>query len=58
MAFGVNGEDNLHISSIDLQRIALAAIQGLNEKLRDENAQLHASLAKLEERLSAVEAES
>ncbi|MFG0216113.1 tail fiber domain-containing protein [Brevibacillus porteri] len=58
VAFGLNGEDDVHISSIDLQGIALAAIQGLNEKLKAENAQLHASLAKLEERLSALEAKS
>lgn len=57
-AFGLNGDDNTHISSIDLQGVALAAIQGLNEKnekLKDENAQLHANFAKLEERLSALE---
>ncbi|MCQ6563988.1 tail fiber domain-containing protein [Paenibacillus mendelii] len=58
-AFGLNGEDDIHISSIDLQGVALGAIQGLNEKnekLMAENAQLHANLAKLEARLSALEA--
>lgn len=57
-AFGLNGEDDLHISSIDLQGVALAAIQGLNEKietLKAENAQLHVNLAKLEARISALE---
>lgn len=54
--FGLNGDDDIHISSIDLQGVALAAIQGLNEKLKAENAQLHASLANLEARLSALEA--
>lgn len=54
-AFGLNGDDVTHISSIDLQGIALAAIQGLNEKLKAENAQLHANLANLEARLSTLE---
>ncbi|PGL92409.1 hypothetical protein CN943_21915 [Bacillus thuringiensis] len=53
--FGLNGEDDMHVSSIDLQGIALAAIQGLNEKLMAENAQLHASLANMESRLSTLE---
>jgi hypothetical protein len=58
-AFGLNGDDNTHISSIDLQGVALAAIQGLNEKnekLKAENAQLQAALANLEARLSVLEA--
>lgn len=57
-AFGLNGHDETHISSIDLQGVALAAIQGLNEKnekLKDENAKLKANLANLESRLSALE---
>ncbi|MDM5359683.1 tail fiber domain-containing protein [Peribacillus sp. ACCC06369] len=54
-AFGLNGDDNKHISSVDIQGVALAAIQGLNEKLMAENAQLHANLANLEARLSALE---
>lgn len=56
--FGLNGDDDIHISSIDLQGVALAAIQGLNEKnekLKAENAQLQATLANLEARLSALE---
>ncbi|HGA1022768.1 TPA: tail fiber domain-containing protein [Bacillus cereus] len=43
-AFGLNGDDDVHISSVDLHGIALAAIQGLNEKI-----------ANLETRLSALE---
>ncbi|MED0990289.1 MULTISPECIES: tail fiber domain-containing protein [Bacillus cereus group] len=54
--FGLNGDDNnKHISSVDLQGVALAAIQGLNEKLKAENVELYAKLASLEERLSALE---
>ncbi|PER10991.1 tail fiber domain-containing protein [Bacillus cereus] len=54
-AFGLNGDDNKHISSVDIQGIALAAIQGLNEKLMTENDELHTKLARLEERLSVLE---
>ncbi|WP_420685968.1 tail fiber domain-containing protein [Bacillus cereus] len=60
-AFGLNGDDHIHISSIDLQGVALAAIQGLNKKneeLKVENAQLHVSLANLEARLSKLESKS
>lgn len=53
--FGLNGDDDIHISSLDLQGVALASIQGLNEKLKAENAQLHTNLANLEARLSALE---
>ncbi|PEF72089.1 hypothetical protein COF01_15445 [Bacillus pseudomycoides] len=56
--FGLNGDDNKHISSVDIQGVALAAIQGLNEKLQAENAELYAKLAKLEERLSTLESKS
>jgi hypothetical protein len=54
-AFGLNGDDDIHISAVDAQGIALAAIQGLNEKLHAENAQLRANLASLEGRLAALE---
>ncbi|PDZ12776.1 hypothetical protein COL32_20530 [Bacillus pseudomycoides] len=57
-AFGLNGDDDIHISSLDLQGVALAAIQGLSEKLMAENAELYAKLASLEERLSALESKS
>ncbi|MED3613991.1 tail fiber domain-containing protein [Bacillus wiedmannii] len=56
--FGLSGADNKHIPSIDIQGIALVAIQGLNEKnerLIAEIAQLHANLANLEARLSVLE---
>lgn len=57
-AFGLNGSDDTHINTVDAQGIALAAIQGLNQKLRSmeaENAQLRAQLATLEARLSRLE---
>jgi hypothetical protein len=64
-AFGLNGTDSTHISMIDEQGIALAAIQGLNQKLENtnaalnaekaENAKLRSSLTDLEKRLAALE---
>ncbi len=49
-AFGV-GEDNTHITTIDADGVALAAIQGLYE----ENQELKAKVDDLEARLSALE---
>lgn len=57
-AFGLNGDDDIHISGIDLQGVALAAIQGLNEKLQAENAELNTKLANLEDRLFALESKN
>ncbi len=50
-AFGLNGPDDKHIATVDEEGVALAAIQGLNQKLdetRAENADLRARLEKLE----------
>jgi hypothetical protein len=50
-AFGV-GPDNKHIATVDADGVALAAIQGLNQKLeeaRAENAELKHRLEKLEQ---------
>jgi endosialidase-like protein len=62
-AFGLNGEDDKHISLVDEGGVALAAIQGLNQKIeqqdRDKDAEIQTlkqqndSLAK---RLSELEA--
>ena len=49
--FGLNGKDDKHISSIDEQGVALAAIQGLyqqNQKLITQLKSLEARLLKLE----------
>ncbi|PFK27798.1 hypothetical protein COI98_01360 [Bacillus cereus] len=57
--FGLNGEDGTR--STDLHVVALAAIQGLNEKvekLKYENAQFHTNLAYLEARLSVHKSKS
>jgi hypothetical protein len=54
-AFELNGDDETNIASVDAQGIALAAIQGLNEKLNAENAQLRTNLSNLERRLAALE---
>jgi hypothetical protein len=53
-AFGL-GMDDKHISMVDADGVALAAIQGLNHKLeeaRAENAELKARLDKLEKLLN------
>jgi len=50
-AFGV-GTDERHIATVDADGVALAAIQGLNEKLEAENAELKARLEKLEQLLN------
>jgi hypothetical protein len=45
------GEDDQHIATVDADGVALAAIQGLNEKLEAENAELKARLAAIEAKL-------
>ncbi|MBC7227363.1 MAG: tail fiber domain-containing protein, partial [Thermoflexales bacterium] len=66
-AFGV-GEDDTHISTVDADGVALAAIQGLYElaqeqdvrivQLEQENAALRSRLDSLEARLAALEGRS
>jgi hypothetical protein len=49
-AFGLNGADDKHIADVDEGGVALAAIQGLNQKLEEqqaENAELKRQLAEL-----------
>lgn len=53
-AFGLGG-DGKSISTVDADGIALAAIQGLNQKLDAENAALKTALAAVEARLQAIE---
>jgi hypothetical protein len=53
-AFGV-GEDDRHITTIDADGVAFAAIQGLNAKLESENAALRAELDAVQARLAALE---
>ena len=55
-AFSV-GETDTGISTVDADGVALAAIQGLNQKLaetRAENAELRARLEKLEQLINAT----
>ncbi len=49
-AFGL-GSDDQHIATVDADGVALAAIQGLNQKLEAENAELKARLAAIEAQL-------
>jgi hypothetical protein len=39
-AFGLDGADDKHISVVDEGGVALAAIQGLNEKLNEKDAEI------------------
>jgi hypothetical protein len=60
-AFGV-GEDDKHISTVDADGVALAAIQGLyslvkseNAALKAQNVQLKQQVSDLDKRLAALE---
>jgi len=56
-AFNV-GEDDKHISTVDADGVALAAIQGLNQKLEDQRAELkqkQTEIAELKQRLERLE---
>jgi hypothetical protein len=55
-AFGLNGPDNTHISIVDEGGVALAAIQGLNQKLVEELKHRDAENADLKSRLEKLEA--
>ena len=61
-AFSLNGKDETHISTVDESGVALAAIQGLNQKIESENAALLRELqrtdaenAELKQRLQVLE---
>ena len=50
-AFGLNGENDTHIATVDEAGVALAAIQGLNQKLE----QKEAAIAELKQRVETLE---
>lgn len=54
-AFGLNGGDDRHISTVDEGGVALAAIQGLNQKIETGNRQLQAENAELKRRNNLLE---
>ena len=47
-AFGLNGNDDKHISTVDEGGVALAAIQGLNQKVEQKDAEIQDLKARLE----------
>jgi type VI secretion system secreted protein VgrG len=53
-AFGLNGGDDTHISVIDEGGVALAAIQGLNQKLTEKEAEIK-SLQEKADKVDALE---
>ena len=54
-SFGLNGQDDQHINVVDESGVALAAIQGLNEKLQDESKAKDAEIRELKTRLEKLE---
>jgi hypothetical protein len=54
-AFGLNGPDDKHIATVDEGGVALAAIQGLNQKLEEEVKAKDAQIQALEQRLDKIE---
>ena len=54
-AFGLNGPDDKHIATVDEEGVALAAIQGLNQKLADQLNQQVSENTKLEQRIEKLE---
>ena len=57
-AFHLNGTDDKHISVIDEDGVALAAIQGLNQKVEEQRVELmqkETEMAELKKRLDALE---
>ena len=55
LLFGLNGNDEKSIATVDPDGVALAAIQGLNARLEAENAALRAQLDALMQRVEALE---
>ena len=55
-AFGLNGKDDKHISTVDESGVALAAIQGLNEKLEAEAKTKDAQIQALQQSVAELKA--
>jgi hypothetical protein len=53
--YGLNGDDDRHILNLDSAGVALAAIQGLHQKLELQNAALQAQVAALIDRQSRLD---
>ncbi|MGA2053340.1 MAG: peptidase S74, partial [Opitutales bacterium] len=51
------GPDDKHITTVDEGGVALAAIQGLNQKLQQQLQETDAEIKALEKRMSDLEAE-
>jgi hypothetical protein len=54
-AFGLNGPDDKHIATVDEEGVALAAIQGLNQKVEEQLKAKDAKIQDLEGRLEKLE---
>jgi hypothetical protein len=58
VAFGLNGDDDKHIATVDADGVALAAIQGLNEKVESGKQKAETRLTHLEAELKRRDAEN
>jgi Chaperone of endosialidase len=56
-AFGLNGPDDKHISVVDEGGVALAAIQGLNNKLEADNREQQARIQEQGSEIQSQDAE-
>ncbi|HZI31117.1 MAG TPA: tail fiber domain-containing protein, partial [Candidatus Binatia bacterium] len=54
-AFGLNGDDDKHIATVDADGVALAAIQGLNQKLENRLLEQAAQIESLKVKAGRVE---
>ena len=57
-AFGMNGADDKHVATIDADGVALAAIQGLNEKVESSNRKAEEREASLRSELKRRDVEN
>jgi len=48
-AFGLNGDDDKHITTVDADGVALAAIQGLNQKVKEKDSEIRSLKSELEQ---------
>jgi predicted nuclease with TOPRIM domain len=55
-AFGLDGADDKHISVVDESGVALAAIQGLNQKLEEQAKEKDSEIQNLEQKLDELQA--
>ena len=53
-AFGLNGADDKHISTVDEGGVALAAIQGLNQKVEEKDARIQEQESRIQNQTAEI----